>query len=46
MLAMVNDFRTGNNAWYWNSDNTEKVVCTGLEELIYDYELEKQSPTQ
>ena len=41
MLAMINDFRTGSDAWYWNSDNTEKVVCSGLEELVYDYELEK-----
>ena len=25
-LAMVNDFRTGSEAWYWNSDNTSKTA--------------------
>ncbi|SNU08060.1 Uncharacterized conserved protein YkwD, contains CAP (CSP/antigen 5/PR1) domain [Lachnospiraceae bacterium] len=41
MLEMVNDFRTGNEAWYWNSDNSTKTFCSGLEELTYDYELER-----
>lgn len=37
---MVNDFRTSDETWYWNSSNTEKVyVETG--ELLYDYQLEK-----
>ncbi len=41
MLEMINEFRTGDDAWAWNSSNTEKVYYTGLKELTYDYELEK-----
>ena len=41
MLQMVNDFRTGPDAWYWNESNTEKVFCTGLQKLEYDYALEQ-----
>ncbi|MBO4921145.1 MAG: leucine-rich repeat protein [Lachnospiraceae bacterium] len=41
MLDSINAFRTGSDAWYWNSSNTEKVQATGLGELVYDYELEK-----
>lgn len=41
MLSMINDFRTGSDAWYWNSDNKSKTVCKNLSELTYDYELEK-----
>ena len=41
MLADVNDFRTGSEAWAWDSSNTQKVQYTGLNTLIYDYELEK-----
>ncbi len=41
MLDMVNDLRTGSNAWYWNETDTEKINCTGLEDLTYDYDLEK-----
>ena len=41
MLPMINAFRTGNDAWYWNEDNTYKVTCSGLSELRYDYGLEK-----
>ena len=41
MLSMINDFRTGNDAWYWNSDNTTKTVFTNLQPLVYDYDLEK-----
>ncbi len=40
MLAMINEFRTGEDAWYWNADNTTKTVCSGLGELVYDYDLE------
>lgn len=40
MLQMINDFRTGGNAWYWNSDNTTRTVKTGLGRLQYDEELE------
>lgn len=41
MLAMVNEFRTGSDAWYWNSDDSTKKDLTGtLSELTYDYNLE------
>lgn len=41
MLDMVNDFRTGPEAWYWDEDNQTRVDCPGLSELTYDYQLEK-----
>ncbi len=41
MLSMINDFRTGDEAWYWNSDDTTKTTCTDLSALTYDYTLEK-----
>ena len=41
MLAKVNQFRTGTNAWYWNSTNTKKIYVTGLKNYQYDYELEQ-----
>lgn len=41
MLDMVNDFRTGNDAWVWNEDDTTKTTYSDLNPLVYDYELEK-----
>ena len=41
MLDMVNDFRTGSEAWAWDSTDTTKVEYSNLGELVYDYELEK-----
>lgn len=42
MLQLINEFRTGNDAWYWNKDNTEKTSLKGLlKNYIYDDELEK-----
>ena len=41
MLTMINDFRTGGDAWCWNSSNTEKKAVTGLSALAYDLELEQ-----
>lgn len=41
MLTLVNEFRTGTDAWAWNSSNSDKVYYSGLGELTYDYELEK-----
>ena len=46
MLSMINAFRTGNDAWYWNSDNSTKTVYNTsadnkVEPLTYDYQLEK-----
>ena len=46
MLQMINDFRTGDNAWYWNQSNTQQVVATGLKPLVYDLELEKVAQTR
>lgn len=40
MLQMINDFRTGGNAWYWNRDNKTKTQKRGLARLQYDEELE------
>ena len=40
MLQLVNDFRTGDNAWYWNRDNTTYTLKTNLGALQYDEELE------
>lgn len=41
MLKILNSFRTGDEAWYWNSDDKTKTYCENLEPLTYDYELEK-----
>ena len=30
MLTLINEFRTGDNAWYWNRNNRTKTVETGL----------------
>lgn len=40
MLDNINDLRA-NDAWYWNSSNTEKVYVSDLEPLVYDYRLER-----
>lgn len=40
IFQMVNEFRTGDNAWYWNEANSEKITQEGLEELVYDYDLQ------
>ncbi|MGN0466835.1 MAG: CAP domain-containing protein [Lachnospiraceae bacterium] len=42
ILNMINEMRTSStDAWYWNSDNTTKTICSNLSELAYDYDLEK-----
>ncbi len=41
MLDMINKFRTGKDAWYWNGSNTEKIYVSGLSPLVYDYGLEQ-----
>ena len=41
MLAMINDFRAGSDAWEWKKGNTEKVYHSGLQPLTYDYKLEQ-----
>ena len=40
MLKLINDFRTGDDAWYWNQNNRSKVY-PDLKALTYDYTLEK-----
>ena len=45
-LELINEFRTGDDTWYWNSDNTSKTRFNGegqtkLQPLVYDYNLEK-----
>lgn len=40
-LKMINDFRTGGNAWVWNGSNTEKIYYNDLQPLEYDYQLER-----
>lgn len=40
MLDMINKFRMGNDAWYWDEDNTQKISCQS-KALVYDYNLEK-----
>ena len=41
MLNEINYFRTGNDAWAWNEDNTSKYQYEGLNELEYDSLLEE-----
>lgn len=41
MLTLINEFRTGDNAWYWNRNNRTTTVETGLSGLVYDYQLEE-----
>ncbi len=42
MLDMINRFRTGNDAWYWNEDNKTKQNLVGkLQPYTYDYDLER-----
>ena len=41
MLKLVNDFRTGDDAWVWNNNDTKKVKLDDLNELTYDYSLEE-----
>jgi len=41
MLSMINEWRTGGDAWYWNSDDSAKVYTGSLSALTYDYNLEQ-----
>ena len=41
ILSRINSLRTGSDAWYWNADNSQKITCSGLTALTYDYDLEK-----
>ena len=39
-LEYVNNFRTGDEAWYWDIDGSKKYI-NNLKSLKYDYNLEK-----
>ena len=41
VAQLINNFRTSEDAWYWNEENSEKIRFNYLPELIYDYELEQ-----
>lgn len=41
ILPYVNSFRTGDDVWAWDSNNTNKVQYDNLNTLTYDYELER-----
>ena len=41
IFDMINRFRTGSDAWYWNESNSEKIRVNNLQALTYDYELEQ-----
>ncbi len=42
ILDKINTLRTSAaDSWYWSYDNKNKVYCSNLSELQYDYELEK-----
>lgn len=41
MFDLINDMRQSDEAWYWNEDNSKKIVLNGLKPLIYDYQLEE-----
>ncbi len=41
VFSMINDFRTGSDAWYWNENNDAKVTVSGLQPMQYDESLEK-----
>lgn len=41
VLNYVNDFRTGGDGWYWNSDDSTKTQTGVLPAYTYDYALEE-----
>ena len=41
MLEYINEFRTGEDAWYLDKDNVTQIEAKGLKQLSYDYNLEK-----
>lgn len=41
ILEMINEFRTGDDAWVWDSTDTNKVKYENLQPLQYDYGLER-----
>ena len=41
IFDMVNELRCGEDAWYWDSGDTKKIIVSGLNALEYDYDLER-----
>ncbi len=42
ILDMINEMRTNpEHTWYWNMMTMTKISCPDLEELKYDYDLER-----
>jgi len=42
ILDMINEMRTSSlDAWYWNMDDTTKIICDNLSKLTYNYDLER-----
>lgn len=41
MFDMVNAFRQSDEAWYWNSSNTEKVALDRLQPYVWDEDLHR-----
>ncbi|MBR4759611.1 MAG: hypothetical protein IK078_05625 [Lachnospiraceae bacterium] len=42
ILTKINDFRADESmAWYWNSTDTQKIYCSSLSDMTYDYTLEE-----
>ena len=40
MLGLVNDFRTGDEAWYWSGPSSTNKETPELDAYVYDYTLE------
>ncbi len=41
ILGMINSFRTGGDAWYWDSDDSTKINCGSMSALQWDSGLEQ-----
>ncbi|MCD8322000.1 MAG: CAP domain-containing protein, partial [Oscillospiraceae bacterium] len=41
MLELINQLRTGEDAWIWDEEDAEQTILTELEPLSYDYALEQ-----
>ncbi|MCD7769648.1 MAG: CAP domain-containing protein, partial [Oscillospiraceae bacterium] len=46
MLELINQLRTGEEAWVWDEEDSEQTYLTELEALSYDYALEQIAMTR
>ncbi|MCD7748485.1 MAG: hypothetical protein LUH42_00355, partial [Oscillospiraceae bacterium] len=46
MLELINQFRTGEDAWVWDEEDEEQIYPEELEALSYDYALEQIAMTR